>query len=84
MNNTPVGQKGWLGNPYSEKRWGGGSLVETVEEAIRLFRADFISRVETDEHFRSAVLALRGYDLVCWCAPSPCHGDVILAWLNSI
>jgi hypothetical protein len=26
---------------------------------------------------------LRGYRLACWCAPLPCHGDVILEWLDT-
>jgi hypothetical protein len=25
---------------------------------------------------------LRGLDLVCWCAPLPCHGDVLLRLAN--
>lgn len=25
---------------------------------------------------------LRGKDLVCWCAPLPCHGDVLLELAN--
>jgi hypothetical protein len=25
---------------------------------------------------------LRGKDLVCWCAPKPCHGDVLLRLAN--
>ena len=25
---------------------------------------------------------LRGRDLVCWCAPEPCHGDVLLQLAN--
>jgi hypothetical protein len=25
---------------------------------------------------------LRGRDLVCWCAPEPCHGDVLLRLAN--
>ena len=25
---------------------------------------------------------LRGKDLVCWCAPEPCHGDVLLRLAN--
>ena len=25
---------------------------------------------------------LRGRDLVCWCAPEACHGDVLLALAN--
>jgi O-acetyl-ADP-ribose deacetylase (regulator of RNase III) len=24
---------------------------------------------------------VRGRDLACWCAPQPCHADVVLAWL---
>lgn len=26
---------------------------------------------------------LRGRDLVCWCAPEPCHGDVLLDLANA-
>jgi hypothetical protein len=26
---------------------------------------------------------LRCHRLACWCAPLPCHGDVILEWLDS-
>jgi hypothetical protein len=26
---------------------------------------------------------LRGKRLACWCAPLPCHGDVIVEWLES-
>jgi hypothetical protein len=25
---------------------------------------------------------LCGYDLLCWCAPEPCHGDVLLRLAN--
>jgi hypothetical protein len=25
---------------------------------------------------------LRGYDLLCWCAPRRCHGDVLLRLAN--
>jgi hypothetical protein len=28
------------------------------------------------------VLELRGKDLVCWCAPKPCHGVVLLRLAN--
>ncbi len=29
-----------------------------------------------------STLELRGKDLVCWCAPLPCHGDVLLELAN--
>jgi hypothetical protein len=30
----------------------------------------------------AALPELRGRDLVCWCAPLPCHGDVLLELAN--
>jgi hypothetical protein len=30
-----------------------------------------------------ARLELRGKDLVCWCAPKPCHADVLLEVANT-
>jgi hypothetical protein len=27
---------------------------------------------------------LAGRDLVCWCAPLPCHGDVLLRLLSEL
>lgn len=27
---------------------------------------------------------LRGHDLVCWCAPLPCHADVLLRLSNAL
>src|SRR5262245_50114450 len=29
------------------------------------------------------VQELRGCDLACWCAPNPCHGDVLLRLANA-
>ena len=28
------------------------------------------------------IKALRGKDLVCWCAPQRCHADVLLKYAN--
>jgi hypothetical protein len=32
----------------------------------------------------AALSELHGCDLVCWCAPLPCHGDVLLELANTI
>ena len=71
MNNTPVGQRGWLGNPY--KMGEDGSRLEVIEQ----FEEDFWDRLEEDEEFRGAVMELAGETLACWCAPKACHGSVI-------
>lgn len=75
MNNTPVGEPGWLGNPYSKDDYGRKRCIER-------FREDFVERLRTDSEFRSAVEDLQGKTLACWCKPKACHGDVILEFLE--
>lgn len=76
MNNTPPIERGWLGNPYRVGKDG------SRDEVIRKFRDDFFGRVSTDDHFREEILKLKGKTLGCWCKPKPCHGDVIVAFIN--
>lgn len=50
------------------------------------------TREEVVEKYRERLLAspalmarlgeLRGMDLVCWCAPMPCHADVLIELAN--
>ena len=40
--------------------------------------------MESDPEFRAKVLALRGKRLGCWCAPAPCHCDIIAAYLDAL
>ena len=81
INNTEIGNRGWLGNPYR--------LQDGYErgESIELFRADFYDRIQNDEEFRAAVDELAGDTLGGWCqrldedGPA-CHGEVIAEYLN--
>ena len=75
INNTRVGEPGWLGNPYAL------SKGFSRDESIRRYRVDFAERLCESGRFRAAVEGLRGQTLGCWCAPERCHGDVILAYL---
>lgn len=79
-SNVMAGVLGWLGNPYKTKEAGGRY---TREESIEKFREAFYERLETDARFRRHVHALQGKQLVCYCKPKPCHGDVIAEYLNS-
>ena len=82
MNNTDVGQSGWLGNPYPESKHG-------RQQCIEMFRADFENRLESDEMFRKAVKGLQGEILGCHCqrinddGPA-CHGEVIAEWVERL
>lgn len=50
-------------------------------------RADIIAKYEgwlaQQPHLMAQLPRLRGRHLVCWCAPQPCHGDILLRLANA-
>lgn len=76
LSGLKPGQRGWLGNPYVI----GPNC--TREQSIAKFARAFASKLSDDAEFRKAVEALQG-DLLCFCDPLPCHGHVIVAYLES-
>lgn len=69
-----VGRPSKWGNPFVIGRDG------TREEVIALYASWLIS--ERSDLYFAAKTELRGKDLVCWCAPQPCHADVLLQIAN--
>lgn len=67
-----------FGNPFKMKQDGG---EYTREGCVEAYREWFREQLDDDD-FRRAVAALRGETLGCHCAPEPCHGDVILDYLQ--
>jgi hypothetical protein len=51
---------------------------EEVIEAIVRYRAGLLDQPE----LIAALPELRGKDLICWCAPLPCHAGVLLELAN--
>lgn len=76
MNNTNIGEDGWIGNPYTVVDYG-------RDRAVDLFERDFYNRIESDDEFREAVEELEGETLGCHCKPKSCHGDVIKNYLEN-
>lgn len=72
---TKPGEDGLFANPFPK--------MGPKEELLELFRNHFFRHVAEDPEFRSAVLALRGKRLGCFCAPASCHGHVIAAWIDA-
>jgi len=62
-------------NPYN-KAYRKGEI--TREQSIAMYRQYVLSKPELVQKLPE----LRGKALACWCAPDPCHGDVLLelAW----
>jgi hypothetical protein len=65
------GFEGEYGNPF---RVG----VLSRERVLNAFEAYARERIAAEPEFAAKVLALKGKTLVCFCAPLPCHGDVLL------
>jgi len=72
-----VGRPSKWGNPYKIN----GSGVEKIDraKAISLYRQWLECRLVVEPTFLEP---LRGKDLVCWCAPKPCHADALLELAN--
>ncbi len=71
-------------NGWRKSRWGNPFTVRP--NATQEQRADVIAMYRRWVLHRPDLLAvlpeLRGKDLICWCAPEACHGDVLLELAN--
>lgn len=69
----------YIGRP---SKWGNPFYVSSQrprEEAVRLYREWISHQPKLRE---AAKNELKGKDLVCFCAPLACHGDVLLEIAN--
>jgi hypothetical protein len=76
-----TGEPGEWGNPYSHRpsRVPGVIVVPTVEEAIERYRLHLWAEIRSERLSLARLAALDGKALGCWCAPAPCHGEVLAA-----
>jgi hypothetical protein len=52
-------------------------------DLLQCYKKYFWKRLHCDFAFYERVKKLKGKRLGCFCAPKPCHGDVIKAWLDA-
>lgn len=70
-----IGRPSIFGNPFSVMEYG-------RKGAIEKYRQYFHQRILEDQGFKEEVLKLKGKILGCFCAPRPCHGDIIIEYLK--
>lgn len=67
-------------------KWGNPFKVSGKTTLISGSREDVVKRYRlhllTHPTLKDDLHELRGKDLVCWCAPFPCHADVLLRLAN--
>lgn len=67
-----IGRPGYWGNPWVVGVH--GSRQEVIERYRQMLLAD--------PKMMARLKELRGKDLVCFCKPLPCHGDVLFELAN--
>jgi hypothetical protein len=68
-----IGRPSKWGNPFAVGRDGARA------ECIELYELYLLE----NEQLMAALGELRGLVLGCWCAPGPCHGDVLVRLANA-
>lgn len=79
QRHNPEGPAIYIGRPT---KWGNPFIVGrdgTREEVIQLYRNHLECRPDL---VADAKKELKGMNLICWCAPEACHGDVLIEIAN--
>lgn len=73
-----IGRGSIWGNPFSHKE-GTKAIwkVGTVEEAIQHYREYLWAAIKEGDITLCMLKELDGKRLACYCAPNPCHGNII-------
>lgn len=78
-----VGRPTKWGNPFSHLTGTTARFrVATRSEAVCNYR-EWIHSVGQQRLIADIRSELKGKDLVCWCAPKPCHADILLEIANA-
>jgi hypothetical protein len=77
----------YIGCGMPRRRLAGSMFANPFRISPASDRSEVIERYrrmlcDAPELVEAAKRELRGRDLVCWCAPDPCHGDVLLEIAN--
>lgn len=68
----------YVGRP---SRWGNPFILDSKMPrhiAVKEYR----KWIQNQPELMTALPELKGKDLICWCAPLPCHADVLLELAN--
>lgn len=68
------------GNPFKIGDPDASNHPMTREQVIALYREYAEAKVKDNPRWLEP---LRGYRLACWCAPLPCHADVLVEMLTA-
>lgn len=76
-----VGRPTKFGNPFSHLTSGTLAKYQTATRAEAVDKYEEWLRAQPDL-VAAVKRELKGKDLICWCAPARCHGDVLIKIAN--
>lgn len=76
-----IGRPSVWGNPFTHINFGTKAqfVVGSRDEAVKKYEEYLLAHPELVARAKEE---LKGKDLVCWCAPKACHGDILLRVAN--
>ena len=90
-----IGRGSEFGNPFThlDSKYDSTIKVETRKEAIQRFKEYFDKKMNpiydyekgdlyNNMHELLDLAKKQDINLVCYCKPQPCHGDIIKEWLD--
>jgi hypothetical protein len=86
-NQRYIGRGSLFGNPFTHLPLGRTKArfqVKTAEESMICFEAWFRERLANDVSLRQKLLDLDGHELVCYCRPAPCHGEILIKLIEEL
>jgi hypothetical protein len=86
-NHRYIGRGSLFGNPFTHlplSRTKAQFQVKTEQESMACFESWFRERLANDVTLRQKLLELDGHELVCYCKPAPCHGDILINLIEEI
>lgn len=72
-----IGRPSAFGNPFKI------GIDGTRKDVISKYRKWFYNKL-TNKFFCNSVLSLKDKTLGCYCKPKPCHGDIIIEFLENV
>lgn len=78
-----IGRPSILGNPFEMK------AEKDRDKVIAEYREWFKIQIKENPNFKEELIRLykialkQELNLICWCAPKACHGDVIKDWIEA-
>jgi len=75
-----IGRPSKWGNPFKIGQWYNGKKL-TRQDSIDCYE-DWLLNSDEGIKLLKDIHDLKGKDLVCWCSPEACHGDILLRLAN--